>query len=130
MSTLHTNTVETSSGGPVTLTKQSAAKAFCKSTGASHTVNKSFNISTITDRAVAQVTYDFTNTMDGVDHIAIAMADFNASVGDGLHAYGSNGQSSGSRPTASATDVDVLAYNSTSDAEAGYINFILHGDLA
>jgi hypothetical protein len=106
------------------------AKAACKSTGASHTINKSFNISSITDRGVAIITYNFFSAMDGVDHIPTAMADFNGTVGNGLHAYGSNGQSGGSRPTATATDIDVLAYNDTTDAEAGIINFVLHGDLA
>ena len=106
------------------------AKAACKSTGASHTINKSFNISSITDRAIAQVTYNFFSAMDGVDHIPTSMADFNGSVGNGLHAYGSNGQSGGSRPTATATDIDILAYNDTTDAETGIINFVLHGDLA
>ena len=50
MSTVHCNTVQTSSGGPVTLTKQSAAKAWINFTGVSTTaIRDSFNISSITD---------------------------------------------------------------------------------
>ena len=61
MSTLHTNTIETSSGGPVTLTKQSAAKAW--SYGNQTTIDDGFNISTATDNGVGLYIYNLTSPM-------------------------------------------------------------------
>jgi len=63
MSTLHANTVETSSGGAVTLTKQQTAKAYFSLKQDDQTVHKSFNISGITDTSTGTNTYTFTNNM-------------------------------------------------------------------
>jgi len=65
MSTLHTNTVETSSGGPVTLTKQSAAKAWVNFNGYTTPVaiRSSFNSSSLVDDGVGKYDVNFTNNM-------------------------------------------------------------------
>lgn len=62
MSTLHTNTVETSSGGAVTLTKQEAAKARFVS-DSDMTFYGSFNIASGLDNGTGNYTYAFTNAM-------------------------------------------------------------------
>ena len=55
MSTVHTNTIQTSAGGPVTLTKQNAAKAWINFTGVTTTaIRDSFNISSITDESTGK----------------------------------------------------------------------------
>jgi hypothetical protein len=55
MSAVHTNTIQTSAGGPVTLTKQNAAKAWINFTGVTTTaIRDSFNISSITDESTGK----------------------------------------------------------------------------
>ena len=64
MSTLHTNTVETSSGGPVTLTKQSAAKTFVvykSSTSTAIYNSQSLNVSSLSDNGTGDTTIALTN---------------------------------------------------------------------
>ncbi|MDB4339585.1 hypothetical protein OAA57_00150 [bacterium] len=67
MSTLHANTVETSSGGPVTLTNQSAAKAFIATEGeATPTIRISLNHSSVTDNSVGEQTMSYTNNFSEI----------------------------------------------------------------
>jgi hypothetical protein len=63
MSTLRANTVETSSRGAVTLTKQEAAKAWFHYNQSSEEVRDSFNTSSITDDSTGIYTNVFTNNM-------------------------------------------------------------------
>ena len=63
MSTLHTNTVETSSGGAVTLTKQNAAKQFA-TYGIDAVIDTSLNTSSITDIGTGQFDSNYTNNMN------------------------------------------------------------------
>jgi len=68
MSTLHTNTVETSSGGAVTLTKQSAAKMQYGFSGSDAAIRQSLNVASTTDNGTGQylvnVSSAFANQMD------------------------------------------------------------------
>ena len=71
MSTLQTNTIQTSSGGPVTLTKQSAAKAWLSmdsSGGSTTTFFGSFNTSSVTDSDVGRYVQNFTNSFTGANY--------------------------------------------------------------
>ena len=62
MSTLHANTVETSSGGAVTLTKQSAAKAYCGAAAADGSgISDSLNVSSQADNGTGDYDYTITN---------------------------------------------------------------------
>lgn len=65
MSTVHCNTVQTSSGGPVTLTKQSAAKMWVNFDGtASGAASRdSLNVSGMTDVNTGKYTASYTNSM-------------------------------------------------------------------
>ena len=69
MSTLHCNTVETSSGGAVTLTKQSAAKAWAV-TDLTGTLSDSFNVSSADDDGVADFGLNFTNSFGSTAYVA------------------------------------------------------------
>lgn len=66
MSTLHANTVETSSGGAVTLTKQVAAKYFIHFGMNDFTIDQSFNSSSVTDEGTGHALLNFTNNMSAV----------------------------------------------------------------
>lgn len=61
MSTLHTNTVETSSGGPVTLTKQGAYKAYIAMNMATDVAGETLNVSSNTDNGTANRTFNWAN---------------------------------------------------------------------
>ena len=62
MSTLRANTIETSSGGTVTLTNQSAAKAYCGAAAADGSgISDSLNVSSQTDNGTGDYDYTVTN---------------------------------------------------------------------
>lgn len=68
MSTLHCNTVETSSGGAVTLTKQAAAKAWASvdMTGTA-SIKSSLNTSSLADNGTGIGTLTLTNALTNTD---------------------------------------------------------------
>ena len=107
-----------------------SAKVWCKLSGAAQTINDSLNLSSRTDLGVGQTELTFSSAFGSVHFSKTATADFDTSVDDGLHAYGSDGQSSSATPTTTKTRIDVLEYNSTNDGDCGYICATLHGDLA
>ena len=82
MSTLKADTLVAADGtSPVTLTKQSAAKAFVRyDANASLSVNKSFNVSSVTDNSTGFQTPNFTNSFsDAVYIVTVAVNDVDAS---------------------------------------------------
>ena len=130
-SQLNVDTIADKAGsGPVGLTKQTAAKVFVKMSGATQVINKSFNVSSRSDNGAGQSEITFVSAMDGVHFSKTALADLDTSIGNGLHAYGSDGQSSSATPTSTKTRVDVLNYNDTADGDFGYLSITIHGDLA
>lgn len=71
MSTLHANTIETSSGGAVTLTNQSAAKYWLHLNGTGTiAIRGSFNTSTVTDNGNGDYTGNFTNNFNSIDNMS------------------------------------------------------------
>tara|TARA_B100000212_G_scaffold285159_1_gene225601 strand:+ start:586 stop:990 length:405 start_codon:yes stop_codon:yes gene_type:complete len=107
-----------------------SAKVWCKLSGAAQTINDSLNLSSRTDLGVGQTELTFSSAFGSVHFSKTATADFDTSVDDGLHAYGSDGQSSSATPTTTKTRVDVLEYNSSNDGDCNYFCTTIHGDLA
>ena len=66
MSTLKADTIQSTSGGAATLTKQSAAKAWLNGSN-SAALNDSFNVSSGTDNGTGNYTYAFSNSMDNAN---------------------------------------------------------------
>ena len=65
MSTLKADTIQNTSGGAVTLTNQSAAKAWGNTSGdGTPVIDGSFNTSSLTDNGVGEQTYYFVSSMD------------------------------------------------------------------
>lgn len=62
MSQLNINTIQNISGGPVTLTQQSAAKAYQHHDEELTTMHKSLNLSSSTDNATGDFTANFTSS--------------------------------------------------------------------
>ena len=75
MSTLHANTVETSSGGPVTLTQQTADRYYGRWDGSStYSVNSSLNQSSVTDTTAGASTVTFTNNFADTNYAPFVFA--------------------------------------------------------
>ena len=74
MSTLKADTIVASDGSsPVTLTKQSAAKAFVNFDGiGTASITKSLNYSSITDNSVGNYTFAFVNSFSDADYIEVS----------------------------------------------------------
>jgi len=70
MSTIKADTIVASDGSsPVTLTKQSAAKAWANYKGtATNAINDSFNISSVTDNGTGDYTNNFSNSLSSADY--------------------------------------------------------------
>jgi hypothetical protein len=70
MSTLKADTIVAADGSsPVTLTKQSAAKAWCSFDGSgTPAIDDSFNVASLTDAATGVFKTNFTNAMSSANH--------------------------------------------------------------
>ena len=67
MSTLKADTIQNTSGGAATLTKQSAAKAWLDYNQVANTTDGSFNVSSVSDDATGRFTYTMVNAMDSAN---------------------------------------------------------------
>ena len=65
MSTLKADTIQNTSGGAATLTKQSAAKAWLNADHTSNSISSSFNYSSFTAINTGDSTLAFTSSMSG-----------------------------------------------------------------
>ena len=125
MSAVHCNTVQTSSGGAVTLTKQHAAKAWASyEMYSSDTIRGSFNVSSKADNGTGVSTLSWTNSMqNGYAAGGASSEQMNYSVNGGrTAAYNANlTTSSGAFEVASDSG---QVYDSN-------VNVVsIHGDLA
>ena len=73
MSKIVTNTIETSTGGPVTLTQQAGAKAFSQTNQRDSDAQQgnSLNVSTVTDGGAGDLPHSFTNNFNSALDYAI-----------------------------------------------------------
>ena len=127
MSTLHANTVETSSGGAVTLTKQSACKSWLGiDQVGTQAIHGSFNISSIADNAVGTTDINFSNNFSTVNYIATG-ADHYSGISVGASPY--VGDPDGASHTTSATLIQC--YNTSGGVrDTSYVGYHAMGDLA
>ena len=125
MSTIHTNTVETSSGGAVTLTQQSAAKHWSVWTQVTTTALKdSFNASGITDVSSGYSTVNFTNNFETQNY-----AYSGGAQGSGYSSPVFNQNSLSSKLT-SGIQVRVLTNTANGLVDPDDVTMNIHGDLA
>ena len=69
MSTLKADTIQSTSGGAATLTKQSAAKAWITYKGTdTNAIMESFNMSGVVDNGTGDYTMSFTNSMNTAEY--------------------------------------------------------------
>ena len=71
MSTLHANTVETSSAGPVTLTMQAAAKVHIRANLTTPAITGSLGVSSLVDNYTGSGKPQFTNNFGAADYTVV-----------------------------------------------------------
>jgi hypothetical protein len=129
MSTLKADTIQNTSGGAVTLTNQSAAKAWCQYGGASATVAGSFNISSIDDDGVGDFGVNFSSSMSGTTY-AILLSNDDENAGTALRVS----DVSKSTITASGFDMETVEMTNSStnrtNIDLNNVFAVTHGDLA
>jgi hypothetical protein len=69
MSTLKADTIQNTSGGAVTLTKQHAAKAYIYSPATSDSIHDSFNVSSIDDDALGRQGVNITSALSDANYV-------------------------------------------------------------
>ena len=123
MSEIRTDTISAANGtDPVTLTKQSAAKAFCVWDASSGTPTslQSLNVSSLTDTNTGQCVVNYSSSMANTDSI----------ISGGVGKGGSKGWMYDLN-SASSVRVETQNISSTpSYADYDNVSVAIHGDLA
>jgi hypothetical protein len=139
MSTLKADTIVASDGtSPVTLTKQSAAKAFAcvDNETATTTATASFNIASTTDNGTGDFSLSWTNSMNSTPYTFGHICQNNQgdayARGIGVRSTASSQQTPNGMSTSSCRFVCFYASNSVAAGNGiwGYNALALHGDLA
>jgi hypothetical protein len=130
MSEVRADTITASDGtSPVTLTKQSAAKAWSIFDQVnSNTIDDSFNISTITDRGTGSIYGNYTNSMSSVNYAVMGASSPVAS--GSMSATNQNRSTISSADTASRYSMNVYADSSQAMQDEENQQALAHGDLA
>ena len=124
MSTIKVDTVQSTGGGAVTLTNQSASKFRVHHSGDSPTTNESFNMSTLTDEAAGRYSYAFSNNFNTVYFTTTAMSTEAGTIGYVTIYYSRNY----TRATSSVHLQGIDQGDSYDDGQ--YTAVVSHGDLA
>ena len=124
MSTIKVDTVQSTGGGAVTLTNQSASKFRVHHSGDSPTTNESFNMSTLTDEATGRYSYAFSNNFNTVYFTTTAMSTEDGTIGYVTIYYSRNY----TRATSSVHLQGIDQGDSYDDGQ--YTAIVSHGDLA
>jgi len=123
MSTLKADTIQNTSGGAATLTKQHAAKSWANFDGTGTIASRdSFNVASLTDLATGKYETNFTNNMDS-GNFAIQLCSDATSTNDAF-----NRSAAGSNNTAAKGHLRHYESNSLTNVEL--MISTVHGDLA
>ena len=132
MSELRADTITGSDGtSPVTLTKQSAAKAWVNLSGSSLTdpasltgVNDSFNTASVLDVQVGEATVSFTNSMNNDDYSVSGTSNQSNAVGGRNSNFGAYAFS------VSSYTFCTSRANTAATEDGFVVSASVHGDLA
>ena len=127
MSEIRATTISDAAGtGPITLTGQSAAKAWARWNQVANTLVKTQNVSSYTDVATGISTLTFTSSMSDANYSVTACS--GELTGGGNRSIGVNG-SSGRTPTVSIVSFyNISSQGNANDADC--LNMSIFGDLA
>ena len=88
MSEIRVTTISNAAGtGPVTLTKQHAAKAWLNYDQNANSINESFNVSSVTDNSTGHFTKNYTNSMSQENHVVGCTSAETGGTGPGADRY-------------------------------------------
>ena len=126
MSEIRVTTISDTAGtGPVTLTKQSAAKAWVNFNGTGTIAARdSFNVASLTDSSTGNFVVNFSNSFGNGNFSAVA----NQGNNDGSNP-GQNGVITVGHTVASSSSIETSNVSNTNNDWA-QISHISHGDLA
>jgi hypothetical protein len=127
MSTLKADTIQSTSGGAATLTKQSAAKAFIDKSQDGTSISKSLNISSLDDDGTGDFGIHFTSSMDSANYSIAQCCDDRAASTSILHVESSNGTYASGSVDFESNYVSATENRTAYDVKAGVV---IHGDLA
>ena len=132
MSTLKADTIQSTSGGAATLTKQQAAKIWSNFDGTTSgiTPRDSFNVSSVGDTNTGTYTINHTNAMSNNDYCAALMGRMQRGTSNNGAA---NGIDSSDGDSTVLTTSHILAYinvGTTGDADVPIGGSMVMGDLA
>jgi hypothetical protein len=123
MSTLKADTIQSTSGGAATLTKQSAAKAWQNLNGSTFGLRDSFNTASSTDNGTGDYSHTMTNAMSDADYAVLV-----TSRNEATNTNSANNIHQGTAPTASVFRMQHIENGSATDAV--YVSSSVDGDLA
>jgi hypothetical protein len=124
LSEIRATTISDAAGtGPITLTKQSAAKAWVNWNGTGTVaIRDSFNVGSITDNGTGDYTTNISSAMANANYSYVALG------GDTSASLSVRIENASNRTT---TTIDLLAYNTSSaQLDMADLNGLFHGDLA
>ena len=126
MSEIRATTISDSAGtGPITLTKQSAAKVYCNvnQTG-TQAIRDSLNVSSVTDDGTGQTDIAYTSNMSSADYGFTCGKGRSSAQNGGVIAHTND-----TDPTASL--IRIMAFNEANTTiDEARANVSVHGDLA
>ena len=128
MSTLKADTIQNTSGGAATLTKQEAAKAYVLFNGTGTVATrKTFNCSSVTDNDTGDYRPNWTSVFDSVNYINTGSC-----IGSPETSGGTLGNLFGSGDVGfAAGSVDLSTRNESGTRfDVSYVHLISFGDLA
>ena len=126
MSQLNINTIQNISGGPVTLTQQSAAKVWSNLNGTGTiAVRDNFNISGYTDNGTGDYTHSYTNNLGNTNYCYLLTSDYQSGTAR-------NANLCIDTSTQSSSSMRIHTYASSNGNADDYevITMALFGDLA
>ncbi len=131
MSTLKADTIQSTSGGAATLTKQQAAKAWLNidQTG-TQAIRDSFNISSIADNGAGLTTVTVSSAFANNDYLATIALRMQSGTSNTGSSGGVNTSDGSASITTTAHQLSYINTGSTGDADTPYGGSSIHGDLA
>ena len=125
MSTIKVDTVQSSGGGAVTLTNQSATKSWWTLNGTGTIATRdSFNVSSFDDVATGTYDANFTNSMSDGNFSFVGTTGVNSNTAYIFHYHTSQAPASGA--VRFATEIS----NNVTAQDQSYIHGMINGDLA
>jgi hypothetical protein len=121
MSTLRADTIQNTSGGAVTLTNQSAAKAWCTfdASSGTPTILDNINVTSLTDTSTGTQDVNFVNSFNNTSYTT------NATVGQG-----GNKNAVYDNTATSSVEIKTETATTGADADFNHVSVAHHGDLA